>query len=50
MDRPEAAHLHAQFEAMLLRPVLKPLSEAFGEYGDIVADEFARVLAKALRP
>jgi hypothetical protein len=35
-------------EAMLLRPLLAPLTQAFGEYGDIAADEFARVLARAL--
>jgi hypothetical protein len=48
MDSPEAVHLRGQFEAMMLRPVLQPLTEAFGEYGDIVVDEFAQVLAKAL--
>lgn len=41
--------MRAQFEALMLRPVLQPLTDAFGEYGDLVAGEFAQVLAKALQ-
>jgi hypothetical protein len=44
----EALRVRAQFEAMMLRPMLQPLTQSFGEYGDIVVDEFALVLAKAL--
>jgi hypothetical protein len=47
MDVSEA---QAQFEAMMLRPALQPILDAFGEYGDIVADEFTQVLAKRLSP
>lgn len=40
--------VHAQFEAMLLEPMLQPLTKAFGEYGDIANQSFAEVLAKEL--
>lgn len=45
----EVQRVRAQFESMLLRPVLQPLVSAFGDYGDLFVDEFAQVLAKALR-
>jgi hypothetical protein len=45
----EVQPLRGQFEAMLLRPALQPLVEAFGDYSDLFVDEFAQVLAKALR-
>ncbi len=49
MDSADVTNVRAQFEAMLLRPALQPLTDAFGDYGDIVTAEFADVLAKALR-
>ena len=41
--------VRTQLEALVLRPLLQPLIEAFGEYGDIAEDEFARVLAGELQ-
>lgn len=38
----------AQFEAMLLQPMLEPIESAFGEYGEIAAQSFTSALAKAL--
>ena len=38
----------AQFDAMLLQPMLEPLESAFGEYGEIAAQSFTNALAKAL--
>lgn len=40
--------VRAQFEALLLRPVFAPVTEALGEYGDIEAAAFAQVLARSL--
>lgn len=48
MNDAQISRVRAQFEAMMLRPALQPLLDAFGEYGDIVADEFAQVLANKL--
>lgn len=38
----------AQFEAMLLRPMLEPIESAFGGYGEIAAQSFSDILAKEL--
>lgn len=38
--------IHAQFEALLLQPILRPLEEAFGPYGDLGAQAFAQALAR----
>ena len=38
----------AQFEAMLLQPMLEPIESAFGEYGEIAAQAFTQTLAKAI--
>ena len=38
--------VRAQFEALLLQPVLRPLEEAFGPYGDLGAQAFAQALAR----
>lgn len=40
--------VRAQFEAMLLQPLLQPLESAFGEYGEIVTQSFGEMLAKEL--
>lgn len=40
--------IRAQFEAMLLRPMLEPLESAFGEYGEIAAQLFGEILAREL--
>lgn len=40
--------MRAQFEAMLLQPLLQPLESAFGEYGEIVTQSFGEMLAKEL--
>ena len=40
--------VRAQFEAMLLEPLLKPLESAFGEYGDVAGQGFATALGRAL--
>jgi hypothetical protein len=49
MDSAEVQRIRSQFEAMLLRPVLQPLTQALGEYGDMFVDEFAQLLARSLR-
>lgn len=38
--------IRAQFESLLLEPVLKPLETAFGDYGEIAIGEFAKILAE----
>ncbi len=43
-----AARVRAQFESLLLQPVLEPLTAAFGEYGEIATQGFAQALATAL--
>lgn len=37
--------MRAQFEALLLEPLLKPLDAAFGPYGDVMQNAFAQMLA-----
>jgi hypothetical protein len=44
----EMDRVRAQFEALLLQPLLQPLERGFGQYGAIAADRFADALAKAL--
>jgi hypothetical protein len=44
----EIDRVRAQFEALLLQPLLEPLGEAFGEYSDIAIDAFSTALAGAL--
>ena len=38
--------VRAQFEAVMLEPLLKPFAAAFGEFGSIAADRFAQLLAR----
>lgn len=40
--------VRAQFEALMLQPLLQPIAQAFGEYGDLAAEQFAQALAKEL--
>ncbi|HZZ64561.1 MAG TPA: hypothetical protein VFE17_03615 [Candidatus Baltobacteraceae bacterium] len=42
----QAQNVRAQFEALLLQPILRPLEEAFGPYGDLGAQAFAQALAR----
>jgi hypothetical protein len=43
MDR-----IRAQFEALMLQPLLEPLQSAFGGYGEIAQQSFSDILAKEL--
>lgn len=45
----ESVQVRAQFEALLLRPVFQPVTQALGEYGDIAAAVFAKAVANALQ-
>ena len=38
----------AEFEALLLEPMLEPLQSAFGQYGQIAGQTFAQALSRAL--
>jgi hypothetical protein len=38
--------VRAQFEAMMLEPLLQPFADAFGEFGSVAADRFAQLLAR----
>jgi hypothetical protein len=49
MDDYSIVQVRGQFEALLLQPVLEPLTEAFGEYSEIAASAFAAAVAKAIR-
>ncbi|HET6895389.1 MAG TPA: hypothetical protein VFH72_08435 [Candidatus Baltobacteraceae bacterium] len=49
-SNPSMEKVRAQFEAMLLEPLLQPMERAFGEYGQIAEQSFAQALAKALAP
>ena len=40
--------VRAQFEAMLLEPLMHPLADAFGDYGDLAVSQFAQALSHAL--
>jgi|GEM_PF-3434510 len=40
--------VHAQLQALLLEPILQPLTSAFGEYGEIAVEQFAQALAQEL--
>lgn len=42
--------VRAQFESMVLQPLLQPLESAFGGYGEIAVQSFSDVLAKELSP
>jgi hypothetical protein len=48
MNSPSMDQVRAQFEALVLQPLLAPLESAFGEYGEIAADTFGEILAKEL--
>ena len=45
---PQMQAVKAQFEAILLQPMLEPLESAFGEYGEIAAQSFTQTLANAM--
>jgi hypothetical protein len=47
VDSPASA-ITAQIEALLLEPVLAPMTAAFGEYGDVAKNAFAQALATEL--
>ncbi len=38
----------AQFESLMLQPLLQPMERAFGEYGEIAVQSFSDALSKAL--
>jgi hypothetical protein len=40
--------MRAQFEAMLIEPMLRPMESAFGEYGEIAVQTFTQALAEEL--
>jgi hypothetical protein len=40
--------VRAQFEALLLEPLMRPLESAFGQYGEIVTQSFGEMLAREL--
>jgi hypothetical protein len=42
------ARVRAQFEALMLQPLLQPLESAFGGYGELAAESFGELLAKEL--
>lgn len=46
MDNVSASRVRAQFESLLLAPLLEPMESAFGEYGEIAAQSFGDLLAK----
>lgn len=46
MDSRVAGQAGAQFEALLLEPMLAPLKQDFGELGDVVVGACARTLAQ----
>lgn len=50
MDNAALQPVQAQFEAMLLEPLLQPLEAAFGGYGTIALQSFTEALAKAMTP
>lgn len=43
------SRVRAQMEAMLLAPVLEPLTRAFGEYGSIAEQTFGEALARLMQ-
>lgn len=40
--------VRAQFEALMLEPLMQPLGSAFGEYGEVVTQSFGEALAREL--
>ena len=38
--------VRAQFEALMLEPLLQPFAQSFGEFGSVAADRFAQMLAR----
>ncbi|HLI97488.1 MAG TPA: hypothetical protein VKT72_15570 [Candidatus Baltobacteraceae bacterium] len=48
MDSVSTARVRAQFEAMMLQPLLQPLESAFGGYGEIAQESFSGILAGEL--
>jgi hypothetical protein len=42
--------VRAQFEAMMLEPLLEPMEQAFGGYSEIAVQSFTQALAKSLAP
>lgn len=40
--------VRAQFEALLLEPLMRPLEGAFGEYGGLITQSFGEILAQEL--
>jgi hypothetical protein len=40
--------VRAQFEALLLEPLMQPLESAFGDYGELVTQSFGEILAREL--
>ncbi|MBV8245028.1 MAG: hypothetical protein JOZ38_03820 [Candidatus Eremiobacteraeota bacterium] len=48
MDSGSAPMVRALVDAQILHEIFKPLVDGLGPYGDVVADEFARTLARRL--
>lgn len=48
MDSVAERRVKAQFEAMLLEPLLAPFESAFGEAGGLAAPAFSQLLASML--
>jgi hypothetical protein len=48
VDSVSKERVRAQFEALMLQPLLEPLQSAFGGYGEIAQQTFSDVLAKEL--
>lgn len=40
--------VRAQFESLLLQPLLEPLESAFGEYGSFAEQSFGEILAREI--
>jgi hypothetical protein len=48
VDSTTARDVRVQFEALLIAPLLEPLTAAMGDAGDYEADLFAREIARRL--
>lgn len=48
VNTPPIGPVRAQFEALLMQPLLEPLQTAFGDYGAMATEPFVEMLAKEL--
>lgn len=46
MDSAQLPQVRAQFQALMLEPLLQPFAQAFGEFGSIASDGFTQMLAR----